>query len=260
MSDFDIAVAHTPLPFNISGLPLVTKYHDCIAETREYVRSQLTIPEKVADSILHPIRRAIDQRSLHKTDYAIFNSYTNKKGWISNYSFSGDFSVIYNGVDTRLFTPTDDDKEEYIVFVGTTEQKGLDRIVDYANSDHRTVHIVGSIQLSHQNIVCHGRVPQTELRKIYSKAAATIHPAKFESFGNSVLESLACGTPVVTTPTCGASEVLTAETGIVTTKIIEGVNKIANLKPNVCREVAKKYQWERVARQTESIFEATADL
>lgn len=252
---FDIAVAHTPLPLVIPDLPLVTKYHDCVAETRQYVRAQLSKTEKIGDSILHPLRRIIDQRSLRLTDYAVFNSHLNKEGWISNYEFDGSCSVILNGVDTNLFTLINAPQKEYVVFVGTTEKKGLRTVLDYADQDRRPVHIVGSVQLDHPNIVCHGRVSQRELRDIYAKATATIHPAKFESFGNIVLESLACGTPVVTTPQCGASEVLTDETGVVTTELASGIEDVADFKPSDCREVAKEHEWSKVAKRTEEILE-----
>lgn len=254
-SEFDIAVAHTPLPFEIPELSLVTKYHDCVAETRKFMRTQLSLPEKIGDTFLHPLRKMIDQRSLQITDYAIFNSQVNKEGWTSNYKFDGSYSVIHNGVDTELFAPIDAAQEEYVVFVGTTEQKGLSAVVEYANTNRRPVHIVGSIQLDHPNIVCHGRVSQMKLRDIYAKATATIHPARFESFGNVVLESLACGTPVVTTPQCGASGVLTNETGVVTTELAGGIEKATDFKPSMCREVAKEHEWNQVAERTERILE-----
>lgn len=252
---FDIAVAHTPLPFEIPNLPLVTKYHDCVAETRQHMRPKMSKFDKIGDSILHPLRRIIDQRSLQITDYAIFNSQVNKEGWTSNYEFDGSYSVIFNGVDTDLFKPVEAQTQEYVVFVGTTEQKGLGEVTNYADKYRRPVHIVGSIQLDHPNIICHGRVSQTKLRDIYVKATATIHPAKFESFGNTVLESLACGTPVVTTSQCGASGVLTDETGVVTTDLDSGIEEVADFEPDVCRQVAEDYKWGHVARRTEEILE-----
>lgn len=254
LDDFDLAVAHTPIPYRIPGLPLVTKYHDCVAETRQYMRAQLSLPEKIGDSLLHPFRKVIDQRSLHITDHAIFNSGINKWGWTNNYHFDGASSIIHNGVDTNIFLPINGDRKKYVVFVGTTEQKGLSSVIDYADLKDRPVHIVGDIQLDHSNIVCLGRVSQDKLSRIYAKAAATIHPAYFESFGNSVLESLACGTPVVTTPTCGASEVLTDETGAVNENLHKGIEKVVSLESEDCRKVATEYEWSDVAERTIRIF------
>jgi glycosyltransferase involved in cell wall biosynthesis len=44
-----------------------------------------------------------------------------------------------------------------------------------------------------------GSLPQALLPLFYSAADVTIHPSRFEGFGNARLESLACGTPLVTT-------------------------------------------------------------
>ncbi|WP_336358118.1 glycosyltransferase family 4 protein [Haloarcula sp. CGMCC 1.6347] len=248
---FDVAITHTPLPYKISNIPMITKYHDCIAETRQYMRSNLSLSEKVGDSILHPLRTYINQKSLSKTRHAIFNSEINRKGWVENYRYDGSYSVIHNGVDTSTFYPEENnDHKDYVLFVGTSEQKGLTSVIEYANREHRPVHVVGDIQINHSNIVCHGRVSQEELRKIYSGAVTTIHPAKFESFGNAVLESLACGTPVITTPFCGASEIITPETGVVTEDIKSGVEKSITFDSKDCISVAHKYTWNFVADRT----------
>jgi glycosyltransferase involved in cell wall biosynthesis len=253
-SEYDVAVAHTPLPYSIHNTPLITKYHDCTPETRKYMRSGLSLYKKIGDSILHPFRKSIDRRSLRNSDYAIFNSGVNKNGWTRNYEFEGAYSIVHNGVDTDLFYPEEESDEEYVVFVGTTEQKGLSAVLEYADKDQRPVHIVGSFNSNHQNIITHGRVSQEKLRDIYSSAAATIHPAHFESFGNSVLESLACGTPVVTTCKTGSSEILTEETGVVTDNLEVGIEKAVTFDSAACREVAVEYEWSDVGDETLQIF------
>ena len=257
LNQFDVAFAHTPIPFNIPNIPLITKYHDCVAETREYMRQGLSFVGRIGDSILHPFRKQFDQRSLDVSDHVIFNSNVNRSGWERHYNISSDWSVIHNAVDIETFQPMDTDQEDYVVFVGSTEQKGLSTVLNYANETNRTVHIVGPTETYNQsNIVCHGRVSQDCLSELYSGAVATIHPAEFESFGNIVLESLACGTPVVTTPTCGASELLTEDTGVVTTDIAYGVEKATGMDPTDCRAIAEEYQWSDVSRETINIAQS----
>ena len=252
---FDIAVAHTPLPFEIPDVPLVTKYHDCIPKTRPYYRENLSKLKKRGDTLIHPIRKIINKRSFQKTDHAIFNSKINKDGWTSSYDVNLPYSVIYNGVDLDKFNPSRRRNENYVVFVGTTEQKGLTDVIEYADKNEYTVHIVGDIEVDHTNIVCHGRVSQKELQKIYSEATATVHPAKFESFGNSILESLACGTPVVTTSCCGASEILSKETGYTTRDISSGIEEVKKCSSDDCVQLAKKYSWCSVAEKTVSLLD-----
>jgi glycosyltransferase involved in cell wall biosynthesis len=203
---------------------------------------------------MHPFRKLFDQRSLRVSDYAIFNSNVNYNGWKSNYDVSVPMSVIHNGVDVEKFYPRDVVRGEYVLFVGSTEQKGISAVLDYASGCDRPVHIVGSTENYNQsNVISHGRVSQDRLSELYSGAVATIHPAKFESFGNIVLESLACGTPAVTTPTCGASELLTKDTGVVTKDISYGVELATEMDPVACRNIAKQQQWSDVSEETMNI-------
>ena len=46
-----------------------------------------------------------------------------------------------------------------------------------------------------------------ELRLVYSGAIALVYPSKYEGFGMPVLEAMACGCPVITTPNASLPEV-----------------------------------------------------
>jgi len=53
-----------------------------------------------------------------------------------------------------------------------------------------------------------GTVPRTEMVKIYQNADVFVLPSISDSFGAVVLEAMAAGLPVITTPNCGASEIV----------------------------------------------------
>jgi UDP-glucose:(heptosyl)LPS alpha-1,3-glucosyltransferase len=55
------------------------------------------------------------------------------------------------------------------------------------------------------------RDPVPEVWRFYHALDVYVHPAKWEEFGMSVLEALACGLPVVTGASVGAAELLTGE-------------------------------------------------
>ncbi|MEZ4826966.1 MAG: glycosyltransferase family 4 protein [Bacteroidia bacterium] len=59
-----------------------------------------------------------------------------------------------------------------------------------------------------------------EPQALYTAADFTIHPARYEPFGQVVSESLACGTPVIISGKTGAGEILSPSDGL----IIEGFN------------------------------------
>ncbi len=52
------------------------------------------------------------------------------------------------------------------------------------------------------------REPTAEVWRYYHALDAYVHPAKWEEFGMSVLEALACGLPVITGASVGAAELL----------------------------------------------------
>ena len=58
------------------------------------------------------------------------------------------------------------------------------------------------------NITFLGFVPDEELPKWYNQCKLTIVPSVFEGFGITVIESLACGTPVIGTNTDGIKDTI----------------------------------------------------
>ncbi|MDZ7730948.1 MAG: glycosyltransferase [Natrialbaceae archaeon] len=160
--------------------------------------------------------------------------------------------VIYNGVDTEIFYPRNtviDD--EYLLFVGDSERKGLSQIQSFSPRSSLPIYIAGPSSSSISNTKALGRLSQDKLAQYYSGALATIHPAKFEAFGNVILESLACGTPVVASKNCGGSELIDSSCGIVTNDISEGVSQVDQLEKGDCKKKAKNHTWVDVASQTE---------
>jgi D-inositol-3-phosphate glycosyltransferase len=68
----------------------------------------------------------------------------------------------------------------------------------------------------HESVIFLGLVKQEMLPLFYSAADLCVVPSYYESFGLVVLESLACGTPVVATKVGGAESVIRhGETGYV---------------------------------------------
>jgi len=98
--------------------------------------------------------------------------------------------------------------------------KGLDRLIDAlgyqqerpslrvilaggdgpGSSGHRKIlDRIAALELQ-ETVILAGRLDQTMLPRYYSAADALVLPSYHESFGIVALESLACGTPVVSTP------------------------------------------------------------
>jgi glycosyltransferase involved in cell wall biosynthesis len=252
---YDVAFAHTELPFS-TDLPLITKYHDCTREMRRFETGK-TKPLALLDRAVDPVRRWVERRSLRISDRAVFNSALCRRAWGRHYDVSTPTSVIHNGVDRSIFFPrdvgSDDDGEEYVLFIGDEERKGLSRVLSFARHAPYEIRLVGFDEVGESDVTALGRVTPEELARLYSGALATIHPAKFEAFGNVVLESLACGTPVVTTDRCGAAEFLDDSCGAVTDDIASGVERCVSLDSEDCIDVARRHAWTDVAERTIAI-------
>lgn len=253
---FDVALTHTQVPFDL-GIPTVAKHHDCLRETRPYIRNGLSAPERLADSLLHPLRCRIDDRALAHADHGTFNSELTRTGWSKHYELPDETSVIYNGVDTDIFHPrtvdSSEDTDEYVLFVGDSERKGLSKVLSYSETTDRAVKIVGLTNTETSSAEALGKVSQADLANLYSGATVTIHPTGFEAFGNVILESIACGTPVVTTHYCGAAEVLDESCAVIAEDIQIGVERAQQLSSSDCVSVAQRHTWGTVAEETVDI-------
>ena len=167
-------------------------------------------------------------------------------------SFFKDFNVvtINNGIDLNLFKPTLDNtiKQKYnipenkkiILGVASiwTNEKGLNDFVELSNliNDDFVIVLVGLSKnqikslKKYKNIIGIERTEnQLELVKIYSAATWFLNLTYEDNYPTVNLESIACGTPVITYNTGGCSEQVNKETGfIVEVGNIEKVNKLIN--------------------------------
>ena len=76
------------------------------------------------------------------------------------------------------------------------------------------------------NIICIERkVSHEELAEFYTKSEFFFNPTKEDTFPTVNIESIACGTPVVTYKVGGSPEIIDENTGIV----CSGVNEVINI-------------------------------
>jgi len=58
-------------------------------------------------------------------------------------------------------------------------------------------------------VVFHGHISEEKLVEFYSTSDIFVFPNYPQTWGLAVFEAMGCGTPVVVSTSCGASEVLT---------------------------------------------------
>jgi glycosyltransferase involved in cell wall biosynthesis len=270
-TEFDVVHSHDFIDF--TGLELnsatVLKIHSHLLKKPQIQeKSQYGILNPLAMTfarkILWPVECKLEKKSLDSADKIIFNSELSKKIYKQEYT---DFhlnqnEIIHNGVDPDKFQ--EDSKEKgYFLFVGGSSKRKGSKIVFEAFEDlDKNVKILGEVEeiksIENENIELLGRADQEDLINYYQEAAALIHPATYEPFGNVVLESLSCGTPVIISNEkyCGAAEILDENVSKKIEPDVEPLKKTIKEAENWeveaerCREVAEEYTWKRVAEET----------
>jgi D-inositol-3-phosphate glycosyltransferase len=199
-------------------------------------------------------------------------------------------SVIPCGVNLELFQPMDkkaakrqlglNGHHKNILFVGRIDPlKGIDKLlmaIPYLGSENGLrLFIAGGDENSQQEIerlkqlsrqlriqesvTFLGLIKQPQLPLYYNAADVCVVPSYYESFGLVALESLACGTPVVTTPVGGAESIITSEeTGCIVTdntpsQLAQKIDLLLSRTGNgfgtsgTMRETAQRFSWSNIA-------------
>jgi len=170
-------------------------------------------------------------------------------GELVKQSFLKDYpvKVINNGIDLNIFKPTESNfKEKYNIkdkFIllgvafGWGVRKGLDVFIELSKRlDERfQIVLVGTDdsvdkQLPKNIISIHRTQNQTELAEIYTSADLFVNTTREENYPTVNMESVACGTPVLTFNTGGSPEMLDETCGMVVPK-----NDIDRLEKEILR-------------------------
>jgi glycosyltransferase involved in cell wall biosynthesis len=107
-----------------------------------------------------------------------------------------------------------------------------------------------------------GPVPQTELRNYYNAADVLVLASEREGWANVLLESMACGTPVVASAVCGTPEVVTApEAGRLMTErtphaLVDAVTLLRAAGPDraATRRYAERFSWDETTQGQIDLF------
>lgn len=198
-------------------------------------------------------------------------------------SFLKDYpvKVIHNGIDLSIFQPTQSNFREkyaigdkYIVLgvaFGWGKRKGLDVFVDLAqrlDSEKYQIILVGTDdavdkQLPDNIISIHRTQNQTELAEIYTAADVFANPTREDNYPTVNMESIACGTPVLTFKTGGSPEMLDATCGSVVPKddidaMEKEIVRICETKPysiEACLERAKSFDKDEKFQEYVELYE-----
>ena len=200
-----------------------------------------------------------------------------------------DSIVIYNGVDTGRFGKTTSPREPFVLFVGGMEsRKGLEfaiqtleilvkkgrgiRLIAIARPGFKGVEsrawfdhliercgLVGKVEI-------HELVDDEELTRLYATASIFFLPTRMEGWGLSIMEAMASGCPIISTPVGGITELVhSGENGLLVpvgdvhgfAEAIERLLDDKALRDRLCaaaKETVKGFSWDASAEKTIELY------
>lgn len=268
--------------------------------TRPGTRALLTVHDlsfvRVPETASPSLKAYLDvvvPRSVKRADHVLADSQATKDDLIALYHTPPDkITVLLSGVEARFKRVEDSairakyrlPERPYLLSVGTVQpRKNYVRLIHALAALRSRGHDVGlvivggkgwledpiyaTIQATGMRDYVHltGFADDADLPALYSGALITAQPSLYEGFGIPVLESMACGTPVLTSNLSSLPEVAGDAALTVTptdqTAITEGLERLitdATLRSDLTRrglERVKAFTWEAAARQLRQIYQ-----
>jgi len=206
-------------------------------------------------------------------------------------------TIIPNGFDSEIDQPSEDansskianiiENMTFILFLGRINwKKGLDRLMQALNHipSHICLIVAGNDEDNYQSVIealavragvskrifFTGAVYGKTKTALFQKAAAMVLPSYSENFGNTVLEAMACGCPVVVTPEVGLSDVVeTSGAGWVVDgdakvfgnalkKLLADKSLMFKMGVNGKKTVKERFAWQVVSGQMMKMYAEVA--
>ena len=218
---------------------------------------------------------AVRYRERKQRGHYISISQFNTKLWELNHDRT---ETIHNGVDTDAFAYAPFYYRNCAVWTGRIlPDKGTHLAIEAARKARIKLAIAGKIEDEHyfateiephlgENVEYVGHLAQQELVELLQSAAVTLcTPVWEEPFGLVVIESLACGTPVVAFDRGAMSEILDSQTGVVvpandTDAMAAGIKHAKRLSRYSCRKlVLEKFSLNHTIDKYFAAFERIID-
>ncbi len=199
-----------------------------------------------------------------------------------------DISVIPNGIDCSRFEPTDCESHRQLLFVGRLKDgKGPHYLLEAfghlaAEYPDLSLKLVGDGPLRSDletqaaqlgvtdRVEFLGEVPNDELPRLYNESLAFVLPSLSEGLPRTVLEAMACGTPVVTSDLEQLRPIVedagyTAEAGspadlrTAMDDLLQLNGQLEVLGARARKRVEREYSWQNTVEETVAEYWTTIE-
>ena len=182
--------------------------------------------------------------------------------------------TVYNGIDLSKY-PFEEEKNQYFLYLGRFNKDKAPHIAcKIASELNLNLYLAGKVKDNYEkeyfnhyitpylgdNIVFLGEVSEEEKISLFAHAKAYLFPIQWdEPFGLTMVEALACGTPVITFRRGSTPEIIEHEkTGFVVDTIdefIETIYRLDEIDPKECRKRAESmFSPENLVNGYEEIY------
>ena len=263
-------------------IPLIWTLHDCWSFTGHCAHFDMINCNKWKNGCFscpiyryYPVSLFDNSRMMYSLKKSLFNKCKNMtivtpSEWLANcvsesFLKNKTVRVINNGIDLSVFREYEkNENSDVLEILGVAsswdETKGLDVFIELSkrlNKNYR-ITLVGTNDLIDKKlppaiVSIHKTENREELARLYSSADVFVNPTLEDTFPTVNIEALACGTPVITFKTGGASEIIDETCGIAIEKgninelctAIENYSKSRNISRDACRRRAENYSEEK---------------
>ncbi len=180
--------------------------------------------------------------------------------------------TIYHGIDLQQFD-FQSEPDDYLLFFGRIHpDKGAKEAIEIAKACNKPLKLAGIIQdetyyqqyvqpdLDNHRTVYVGSVGPVQRSLLLGNASALLHPIHFnEPFGLSVIEAMACGTPVIAFNRGSMPELIEhGKTGFLVSdceEAIEYVHRIKTIQRKACfLQVKENFSADRMVEQYGQVY------
>lgn len=256
----------------------------------------LVFPNHFPVGIKGYINFFFQKRALKNTDFVICDSQTSKDDIADKLSFPKEKIFIVNLAASDNFKKVDDKNKlsqvsqkfklpkEFALYVGDVNwNKNITGLINSIKISQVPIVMVGAAIINDQipqtaelnnlikklklqeKIIKTGYVEEEELSVLYNLASLTLLPSFYEGFGLPVLESMACGTPVVCSNNSSLSEISGGyahycepqDYNDIAKKTLTILNMQKDKKEKLSQELIKysqSFSWEKTARETLKVY------
>ena len=195
-------------------------------------------------------------KKYNKNTYYVSISYANRHpslGYTAN---------VYHGIDLSQYQLKTKPAEDYLLFIGRIHpDKGTHLAIQITKKAGQKLIIAGLVPyLNNNEIQFVGNIGGKLKTETIQNAAALLHPIDFEEpFGLSVVEAMACGTPVIAFKKGSINEIIEdKKTGFLVEDLTSAVNAIQHLSSidnAYCRNYVKEnFSKEKMAENYLNVY------